>query len=342
MDQEDRPSKGEPDADEAEAGGAQALVRGAPKTVVAAPMPSRAPGMHAAPRPMGPRLAGEAGPLESASLFGLADALLKAPANVRFELDRSGRALGRFLGLLVLCVALTGVVVASFSGGLQYALVPLKLSAGLLFGALLCLPGLYVITCLSGGRTSFRSTVSALAMGLGVQALLLVAFAPVAWVFAQSTTSPGFMGALWVVALCASAAFGLAMTSNALRASGARVGRLWPWKLTFVVVMLQLATNLRPLVGPHEGFEVPEKRFFMSHWARTLAGTGEGRAEAWREGEGTAAAQHEETAPAALESADPASPALASAEPSPAPPAAARPITPAPAVQPVPAATRGE
>jgi hypothetical protein len=38
------------------------------------------------------------------------------------------------------------------------------------------------------------------------------------------------------------------------------------WSMMFVVVTLQLATNLRPLVGAYEGVGFAEKQFFLVHW----------------------------------------------------------------------------
>jgi hypothetical protein len=194
-------------------------------------------------------LAGDFEPLENPSTLGLADALLRAPARVAAELNHSGASFGRLLAIVAACMAMTGFVVASFSGGLQYLAVPLKLALGLLFGAGLCLPSLYIFACLTGTQHTLRGVAGALLMGLGVQALILMAFAPVAWIFAQSTSSPAFMGLLWVLMLLVSAGFGLGLTGRVLAATGERVRALRLWGLMFVVVTLQLATNLRPLIG---------------------------------------------------------------------------------------------
>jgi hypothetical protein len=168
--------------------------------------------------------------------------------------------------LVAASMAMTGLVMASFSGGYQYLAVPLKLALGLLFGAGLCLPSLYIFACLTGSQHTFRGVAGALLMGLGVQALILTAFAPVAWIFSQSTSSPQFMGFLYVLMLLVSAGFGLALTGRVLAATGQRVRGLRVWSLMFVVVTLQLATNLRPLVGEYEGARLAEKQFFLDHW----------------------------------------------------------------------------
>jgi hypothetical protein len=211
-------------------------------------------------------LSGDFTPLKNKTTLGLADALLRSPANVVHELTENRAAFVRLLVLVAACMMMTGLVMASFSGGYQYLAVPLKLAVGLVFGAGLCLPSLYIFACLTGTRQSFRSVAGALLMGLGVQALILTAFAPVAWIFSQSTTSPGFMGLLYVLMLLVSAGFGLGLTGRVLAATGERVKALRIWSVMFVVVTLQLATNLRPLVGEYQGARVAQKQFFLDHW----------------------------------------------------------------------------
>ena len=214
----------------------------------------------------GAELAGDFTPLRNNGTLALADALLRAPANVAQELKQNRWSFVRLLALVAACMMMTGLVMASFSGGYQYLAVPLKLALGLLFGAGLCLPSLYIFSCLTGTQHSFRGVAAALLMGLGVQALILTAFAPVAWIFSQSTSSPGFMGFLYVVMLLVSAVFGLGLTGRVLAAMGQPVRALRVWSIMFVVVTLQLSTNLRPLVGGYEGVAFAEKQFFLDHW----------------------------------------------------------------------------
>jgi hypothetical protein len=219
-------------------------------------------------------MAREFAPLKSPGVFGLADALLKAPAGVAHELNENRSSFTRLLVLVAACMMMTGIVVASFSGGYQYLAVPLKLALGLLFGAGLCLPSLYIFACLSGDRHTFREVAAALLMGLGIQALILTAFAPVAWIFSQSTSSPTFMGLLYFLMLLVSTGFGLGLTGRVLAARGRPVSALWIWSIMFVVVMLQLSTNLRPLVGEYDGVRFAEKQFFLSHWFESLRNGG--------------------------------------------------------------------
>lgn len=234
--------------------------------------PNKSLPLGSSKRPLAFGLAGSFERMQNPTLLGLADALLKSPANVVYQLNHSRASLVRFVLLVVGSLLLTGVVVASFSGGYQYLAVPLKLAFGFVFGAALCLPSLYIFSCLSGTQHTLRNVTAALLMGMGVQGLLLIGFAPIAWIFSQSTSSPSFMGFLYLGMLLVSAGFGLALTGRVLAATGDRARVLWIWNMMFVVVMLQLTTNLRPIVGEFDGVKLGEKEFFVSHWGRSLRG----------------------------------------------------------------------
>lgn len=234
--------------------------------------PSKSPlPLGSAKRSLAFGLAGNFERMENPTLVGLADALLKSPANVVYQLNHSRASLVRFVLLVVGSLMLTGVVVASFSGGYQYLAVPLKLAFGFVFGAALCLPSLYIFSCLSGTQHTLRNVTAALLMGMGVQGLLLIGFAPIAWIFSQSTSSPSFMGFLYLIMLLVSAGFGLGLTGRVLAATGDRARVLWIWNMMFIVVMLQLTTNLRPIVGQFDGIKLGEKEFFLSHWSRSMS-----------------------------------------------------------------------
>jgi hypothetical protein len=208
--------------------------------------------------------------IDTTSLFGLADALLRAPERAMAALHRQKFGLLLLLLLVLAFVCVTGVVLASFSGGWQYLVVPLKFMIVVITGPLLCLPSLYIFSCLSESKASVRDVALALGSGLGVQALLLCGLAPVAWVFSQSTNSVAFMGALYLVMYLVSSAFGLGLTRRLLAQDGFRVGNYWLWQILFMVVVLQLSTSLRPIVGPFDGLATREKLFFAVHWLKSL------------------------------------------------------------------------
>jgi len=42
------------------------------------------------------------------------------------------------------------------------------------------------------------------------------------------------------------------------------------WTVIFILVMIQMTTALRPLVGRSESFLPGEKKFFLDHWRENL------------------------------------------------------------------------
>jgi len=212
-------------------------------------------------------LAGENAPLPRRGMFALLDGLLRLPANLMFELSTRPLTHLRLGLLMVAALALVGVFVGAFGGGYQLLAVPLKLSLGMTFCALLCLPSLYIFVCLSGGSHGLRETAGALLAGIALTSLLLVGFAPVSWVFSQATDSSALMGGLHLFFFLVSAHFGLRLTRRALANIGGRpVPALGLWTLVFLMVVLQMSTTLRPLVGPFEGIALADKQFFLTHW----------------------------------------------------------------------------
>jgi hypothetical protein len=217
-------------------------------------------------------LFGSSEPLASNEVMVIADALLKAPASVLSALRERGGVTLRLVAILITSLAVTGVVMATFSGGPQLLLVPAKLTLGTLLCAMICLPSLHVFSCLSGAEQSVKETWGALMMGVTLMGVLLVGFAPVLWVFGQATNSVPLMGALHLFFFVVSAAFGLGLSLRALSAMNRapiRAGGLW--SVMFVCVLLQMSTTLRPLVGPFDGVLFHERTFFLAHWFGALA-----------------------------------------------------------------------
>lgn len=205
--------------------------------------------------------------------LAIVEALLKSPASIVLALRGGDAVLARLSGTIAVSLAVVGLVVASFSGGLQFFLVPLKLALGIFFCALICLPSLHVFSCLSGATQSLKETWSALLMGVALTSLLLVGFAPIAWIFSQATTSVAFMGALHLVFLVISCVFGLALVNRTLTAMNAsRMRWLRVWSALFLLVVFQMTTTLRPLVGAASGVGLHGRLFFFSHWLAALAG----------------------------------------------------------------------
>ena len=199
------------------------------------------------------------------------EALLKRPAALVYELMRGRTA--RVTVPLVLTAALCffgyGLVMGFFSGGQQLWATPLKLAAAMFGAALICLPSLYVFTALYGGKQDLPQSAGLLLMALALSGLLLAGFAPIAWVFSQSTQSLAFMGFIhllfWLVAI----GFGLRLLRTAFGfLNGRRMFVLNLWGVIFAVVALQMSTTLRPILGkPDHGLLKLEKKFFVAHWA---------------------------------------------------------------------------
>src|SRR5216117_1689373 len=83
------------------------------------------------------------------------EVLLRQPRRMLYQLRQPGAG-HLILALLVIalfCSLVYGVVVGTFSGGVQLWAAPVKIAAGLIVSALICLPSLYIFSCLSGAQT---------------------------------------------------------------------------------------------------------------------------------------------------------------------------------------------
>jgi hypothetical protein len=201
------------------------------------------------------------------------ETLLKFPGRIIHELQNNWRAA---LPLWLLSFALLGmlaygVVVGSFSGGAQLWVAPAKIAIGTILSILICLPSLYIFTCLSGIDAQLRTVTGVLFAAVSLSALLLIGFAPIAWIFSQSTDSVSFMAALHIGLWAIGIMFGLRLLEGMghLLGGSAR-NHLKFWSAIFIVVCLQMMTTLRPIVGASDRFLPSEKKFFLTHWAETL------------------------------------------------------------------------
>ena len=214
----------------------------------------------------------ESAPIHGAG--GVIEALLRRPRGLFHGL--SGDSQSRLTGLLVVtavvCAVLYGVVTGTFSGGVQIYAAPLKIAGGLVVSAALCLPSLYVFGCLAGASARLGEVAGIMAGFLALTLVLLFSFAPVAWVFSQSTQSVGAMGTIHVVFWLAAVGFGGRLLMRGMRISGARSAfPFQAWIVLFVLVTLQLATALRPIVGRASEMFPHEKKFFLSHWVDSFS-----------------------------------------------------------------------
>jgi len=237
------------------------------------PVPPRIAAAHYPPperRPLGENPE-EREPI--ATVVGAIDAILRQPRRVMYQLRQlgAGRLILGMLLVAIVCSLVYGLVVGSFSMKAQLWAAPVKIAGGLVISALICLPSLYIFTCLSGSQARLAEMGGLLAGLLMLMTILLVGFAPVAWLFSQSTESVACMGALHLVFWGIATFFGLRFLEAGFAHSQARSrAGLNTWIMIFVLVAVQMTTALRPIVGTADTFLPREKKFFVSHWGECL------------------------------------------------------------------------
>jgi hypothetical protein len=201
------------------------------------------------------------------------EAILREPRRVLYQLQQPGAAglAASLMFLAVACGLVYGLIMGTFSGGEQLWAAPVKTAAGLVASGLICLPSLYIFACLSGSRGRLVSVFGLLTGLLALATVLLIGFAPVAWIFSQSTLSVTAMGALHILFWMISAYFGLRFLRAGFMHLGARrASAIEIWSLIFLLVSLQMTTALRPLVGSGQTLLPIEKKFFITHWIDSM------------------------------------------------------------------------
>ena len=203
------------------------------------------------------------------------EAVLREPRRVMFQLQQpgAGSVALALLAIAIVNAAIYGFVVGTFSGGTQLWAGPVKIAAGLLASAFICLPSLFIFATLGGSTARLGEVFGILAGKLALTTILLIGFAPVAWVFSQSTGSLWWMGVLhlgfWIVAAGFGAQFLAAAFKHLMKSTaGIRV-----WTVIYLLVALQMTTALRPLLGKADTFLPPEKKFFLAHWSDVIDAT---------------------------------------------------------------------
>jgi len=232
-------------------------------------LPATVQGLHAV-APLG-QLPDDREPIPN--VVAAIEAILRQPRRVMYQLRQpgSGQLIGAMLVVAILCSIIYGVVVGTFSMGDQLWAAPVKIAGGLLFSALLCLPSLYIFTCLSGSQARLTEICGLVVGLLMLMTILLVGFAPVAWLFSTSTESVNWMGALHLVFWFIATFFGLRFLSAGFSHSKARSSAgLNTWVIIFMLVVMQMTTALRPIVGKSSTFLPQDKKFFVTHWGDCL------------------------------------------------------------------------
>ena len=183
----------------------------------------------------------------------------------------AGKLTGAMLFAALVCSLVYGVVAGTFSGGTQLWAAPVKIAAGLMISAAICLPSLYIFTCLSGSQARLAEVCGLLAGLLMLMTILLVGFAPVVWIFSQSTESLAWMGALHLVFWFVATLFGVRFLKAGFSHSSAKShAGVNVWIIIFLLVAVQMTTALRPILGTAKTFFPVEKQFFFGHWGDCL------------------------------------------------------------------------
>jgi len=202
------------------------------------------------------------------------ESILRKPRRVMYQLRQpgSGRLIFSMVLVAVCCSLIYGVVVGTFSMGDQLWAAPAKIAGGLLFSTLICLPSLYIFTCLSGSQARLPEICGLVAGLLMLMTILLIGFAPVAWLFSQSTESVVWMGTLHLAFWFIATFFGLRFLETGFSHSKARSSAgLNVWIIIFMLVAVQMTTALRPIVGKADTFMPEQKKFFLTHWGDNLS-----------------------------------------------------------------------
>lgn len=204
------------------------------------------------------------------SVMSAVESILRQPRRVLHALRQpeAWRVIGAMLFASILCALIYGVIVGTFSRGEQLWIAPVKIAAGLMLSALICLPSLYVFGCLSGSQARLSEMVGLVVGLLLLMTVLLMGFAPVAWLFSESTNSICWMGALHLAFWAVAAMFGLRFVGAGFAATQASLrSGLCLWAIIYLLVTLQMTSALRPILGTANTFLPTEKKFFLNHWA---------------------------------------------------------------------------
>lgn len=221
-------------------------------------------------------------PTERAPINGVAaviESILRQPKRVMHALRQpgAGSVIAGMVFVALVCALIYGVVVGTFSGKQQLWIAPLKIAGGLLIASVICLPSLYIFACLSGSRAKLSEMAGLVAGLLLLMTLLLIGFAPVAWLFSESTNSLCWMGALHLIFWAVATLFGMRFLGAGFAATQAKSqAGLRAWAVIFILVCLQLTTALRPIIGTADTVfpGTSEKKFFLKHWSDEMSKPG--------------------------------------------------------------------
>ncbi len=201
--------------------------------------------------------------------------LLKTPASLVRRINEDDSLPGLALQLLfwgLLFHAAYGFAMALFTSSQVALVTACKAPIIALCSILLCIPSLYVFSCVAGRTVSLTQTLALGSATVAMTGLLLIGLTPISWLFSVSTSSLRFVVLMNVTAWAISVSF----CSRIFRILGAvdprkgLSGSEW-WLIIYIVVSLQMATTMRPLLTISDaGWREPEKKFFLAHFGDSM------------------------------------------------------------------------
>ena len=208
---------------------------------------------------------------------GAISMLLKSPQNfgkLVSEDQVSYRVSLVLFGAAVGFYALYGLAMGAYTSGNALWMSTLKAPLILVASLLLCSPSLYMLICLSGTAITWRQATAMMTGVACLSSLLMVGFAPVAWLFGVSTNNLQFMVVLHIVVWGLGLACGLRVLSIAVQGGYRQHKPMIVWTVLFLVVSAQMLTYFRPVlsVSPTGVFREPEKKFFFAHFFDSMSG----------------------------------------------------------------------
>ena len=169
--------------------------------------------------------------------------------------------------------AIYGLAMALF-GSLPVALVTAWKAPLIAFcSLLLCIPSLYVFSCVAGMPITISQAFAFASTAIALTGLLLLGLTPVTWLFSVSTNNLAFVVIMNLAAWCIAIGFSLKFFDALGRSDQFKktTGLKW-WLLVYIIVSLQMATTMRPLLGkPEKGWRNTEKKFFLAHLKESMS-----------------------------------------------------------------------
>ena len=202
-------------------------------------------------------------------------ALLRAPGTVVARLAADRDLWGPALVLLawgLVFHAVFGFAMGLYGGWGTALMAAAKAPLIVLCALALCVPSLHIFSCVADMPITLAQTLLLGTSVVAMTGLLLVALAPVTWLFAVSTDSLAFVVVLNVAIWFLCVGFSLRLFGRLSVIDPVRhaFGAKW-WLVIYVVVSLQMATTMRPLLGtPAEGWWTPGKKFFVAHFIDSI------------------------------------------------------------------------